>query len=94
MLWIVTISQLTESEGVVATLSPTMATVVQMMHSLPENAQERVAEQLREFIADLCDELEWDERFAQSQDRLAAAARRAREQIEAGLARPFDPEQL
>ena len=76
------------------TLSPAMTTVVQMMHSLPEDVQDRVAEQLREFITELQDELEWDERFSQSQDQLVAAAQRAREQIGAGLARPLDPEKL
>ena len=76
------------------TLSPAMTTVVQMMHSLPEDVQDRVAEQLREFITELQDELEWDERFSHSQDHLVAAAQRAREKIGAGLARPLDPEKL
>lgn len=43
--------------------SPAIATIVKMLESLPESAQEQVVEHLREYLADLQDELEWDALF-------------------------------
>ena len=74
--------------------STAIATVEKMLESLPEKAQERVVEHLREYILDLQDELEWDALFERTQDKLVAAARRAREEIAAGKAEPMDFERL
>ena len=63
-------------------MSPeTVATVVKMIESLPETAQERVVEHLREYIEELRDELEWDSLFKKTQPQLIAAAKRARQEI-------------
>jgi len=43
--------------------STAIATVEKMLESLPEEAQERVMEHLREYILDLQDELQWDALF-------------------------------
>ena len=40
--------------------STAIATVTKMMESLPEPAQNQVAEHLREYLEDLQDELRWD----------------------------------
>ena len=74
--------------------SEAMATVEKMLESLPEEAQERVVEHLREYILDLQDELQWDALFKRTQDKLVAAARRAKEEIAAGQAEPMDFERL
>ncbi|GIK67513.1 MAG: hypothetical protein BroJett018_53070 [Chloroflexota bacterium] len=74
--------------------TPAMVTVLRMMESLPEAAQERIADQLREYIAELMDEVQWDDAFAATQPQLEAAARRAKQQIRAGQAKPFDPDAL
>jgi len=74
--------------------STAITTVVKMMESLPETAQERVADHLQEFIADLSDDLRWERSFAQTQPQLAAAARRARQEIAAGQAKPLNLEEL
>lgn len=74
--------------------TPAMVTVLRMMESLPEAAQERIADQLREYIAELMDEVQWDDEFAATQPQLEAAARRAKQQIRAGQAKPFDPDAL
>jgi hypothetical protein len=74
--------------------STTITTVVKMIESLPETAQERVADHLREFIAELNDDLRWERSYAKSQPQLAAAARRARQEIAAGRAKPLNPEEL
>ena len=70
------------------------ATVTQMVESLPDRLRGQVVDHLREYVADLRDEFEWDETFRRTQPGLAAAARRAREQISRGLASPLDPDQL
>ena len=70
------------------------ATVIKMIESLPESVQDRVVERLRDYIEDARDEMQWDESFARSQDKLAAAARKARAEISRGLAVPLNPDDL
>ena len=74
--------------------STAIATVEKMLESLPEEMQERVVEHLREYILDLQDELQWNKLFKRTQDKLIAAARRAKEEIAAGKAEPMDFERL
>ena len=74
--------------------STAITTVVKMMESLPETAQDRVADHLRDFIADLTDDLRWERSFAKTQSQLSAAARRAREEIAAGQAQPLNLDEL
>ena len=69
-----------------------VATVTKMMESLPEPAQERVVEHLRDYVAEVWDEAQWEAAFEERQDQLVAAARRAREEIAAGQAEPLDYE--
>jgi len=65
-----------------------------MMESLPDPVQDQVVDHLREYLADLQDELRWDSLFQRTQPQLIAAARRARQEIAEGHARPMDYEQL
>jgi hypothetical protein len=74
--------------------STVIATVVKMMETLPEPVQDRVADHLREYIEDLRDELQWDSTFKKTQPQLIAAARRAKQEMAAGHAKPLDPDQL
>ena len=74
--------------------SPAIATVIKMMETLPDPGQDQVVEHLRGYIADLQDELEWDMTFQETQDQLVAAARRAKQDIAAGLSKPMDYEEL
>jgi hypothetical protein len=69
-------------------------TVTKMLESLPESVQERVVEHLREYLADLQDELKWDSLFEQTQSQLVTAARRAKQDIVQGRAQPMDDERL
>lgn len=71
-----------------------VATVAKMLEALPESAQERVVEHLREYIEELHDEMKWDNSFKRTQSKLADAARRARQEIVEGQAQPLDYEQL
>lgn len=76
-------------------MSSTMiATAIKMLESLPEPTQEEVVEHLREYIADLRDEREWDAQFKRTQTRLVAAAQGVKRQLAQGEAEPFDLDQL
>lgn len=70
--------------------SETIATLVKMLESLPDTAQDQVVEHLREYIEDLRDELRWDLSFEKTQKQLAAAGRRAKQEIAEGHAKPMD----
>ena len=72
----------------------TISTIIKMLESLPENAQEQVAERLREYIEEIRDELQWDQMFRKTQSQLVARARQARQEAAAGQAKPFDYEEL
>jgi len=61
-----------------------------MMESLPEDLQEQVVEHLREYIADLMDELQWDTSFKRTQSQLVSAARKAKQEVAEGKAEPMD----
>lgn len=64
--------------------STAVMTMIKMVESLPDTAQEQVVEHLREYIATLQDDLQWDATFKKTQPQLLAAARRARQEIAAG----------
>jgi hypothetical protein len=70
--------------------STAVATVIQMMESVPEPVQNQIVEHLREYLEDLRDEMEWDELVCNTQSQLAAAARQAKQEIAAGYAKPLD----
>jgi len=74
--------------------SNAIATVTKMLEALPEAMQDRVVEHLREYLADLQDELEWDRLFQRTQPQLVAAARRAKQEIAQGHAQPLDYDAL
>jgi hypothetical protein len=74
--------------------SPAITTIVKMVESLPDDLQEKVAEHIRDYVADLEDEQRWDASFKRTQMNLVAAARKAKQEIAAGQAIPMDYEQL
>jgi len=76
------------------TSTTAILTVTKMLESLPEAAQEQVVEHLREYLADLQDELKWDQLLERTQPQLSAAARRAKQEIVQNHAQPMDYEQL
>lgn len=75
-------------------MSNAMMTVMKMTESLPEPLQQRVAEHLREFLADLQDEMLWDTQFSRSQSHLKEIAWQAKRETEEGKAEPFDLQKL
>lgn len=74
--------------------SNAMTTIARMIETLPETVQKQIVEHLRESIADLEDELQWELSFNNTQDQLVAAARRAKQEIAKGKAEPMDLDRL
>ena len=74
--------------------SKATTTIIKMLETLPEQAQDRVVEHLREYIEDLRDEALWDESFSRTQANLVSAARQVRKEIAEGKATPLDIEKL
>ena len=74
--------------------SPAITTIVKMIESLPEPAQDQVVGHLRDYLQDLEDDLLWDEQFKRTQQQLVAAARRAKQEIAEGHAKPLDYDKL
>ena len=66
-----------------------ITTVVKMMETLPDNAQSQVVEYVKNYIANLQDELRWDENFKKTESSLIQKARLAKQQIAEGKARPL-----
>ncbi|MBE9201498.1 MULTISPECIES: hypothetical protein [unclassified Nodularia (in: cyanobacteria)] len=74
--------------------SAPITTVVKMMESLPIEVQNQVADHLRDYINDMQDEIQWSESFQKTQQKLVAAAQRAKQEIAEGQAKALDYEQL
>jgi hypothetical protein len=75
-------------------MSKAAQTVIKMLETLPEPAQERVVETLAALIEEARSEDRWDDLFSRKVNGLAAAARRAREEIAAGKSSPMDYDKL
>jgi len=69
-------------------------TAVKMIESLPEKAQERVVEKLRDLVEEARDERRWDDLIERKKAGLVAAARKARKDIAAGKASDMDYDKL
>jgi hypothetical protein len=72
----------------------TIETVTKMMESLPEHAQKLVAEQVRNFIADIEDESKWDRLFEEKKDKLSQVAQKAKQEIANGKSELMDYNKL
>lgn len=68
--------------------------MVKIVESLPDSQQEPLIEHLREYIADIQDELQWNQSFERTQSQLVAAAKLAKQQIAQCQAQAMDYEQL
>ncbi len=74
--------------------SNAVATITRMMETLPEALHNQIVEHLREYIAELEDELRWEASFNRTQEQLVAAARQAKQEIAEGKAEPMDLDRL
>ena len=69
--------------------SENIATITQMLESLPETAQTQLIEHLREYIANLQNELEWDNLVSKTQNNLIKAAKQAKQKITKEKSQPI-----
>ncbi|MGD0383537.1 MAG: hypothetical protein ABSA77_08460 [Thermoguttaceae bacterium] len=74
--------------------SMAITTIVKMMETLPESAQNLMVERLREYIAEVQDEELWEAAFQKTQKGLIAAARSAKQEIAEGHSEPMDYNRL
>jgi hypothetical protein len=74
--------------------SENIATVTKIMESLPDSIQGQVVEHLREYIANLQEEKEWDNLVNKTQNKLIDFARKAKQEIAEGKSQLMDYEQL
>lgn len=74
--------------------STAIATIIKLMETLPETRQNQVVERLRNYVAEMQDEIQWDISFKRTQEQLIAVARHARQEIAAGHAEPLDYNRL
>ncbi|MFM6207590.1 hypothetical protein [Planktothrix sp.] len=74
--------------------SPAIQYLVTLVESLPDTIPIQVISHLREYIADLQDEQQWDTTFNRTQSALVVTARQAKQQRAAGQAVPMDYNQL
>ena len=70
--------------------SPTIATIIKMVESLPSDAQEKLADHIRDYIAELDDEMRWDDSFKRTKTSLVSVARRAKQEIAEGRSMSMD----
>ena len=75
-------------------VSPALTTILKMIENLPEDRQNLLANHLREYLADIEDEEQWDEAFGRTQDTLAYHTREAARQIAEGKSEPMDFDRL
>jgi len=64
--------------------STNIATMTKMMETLPVMAQNQVVDHLRNYIANLQDDIQWNILFQKSQKQLIEFARHARKEIDEG----------
>lgn len=74
--------------------SAVIATLIKMLENLPETTQNQILEHLRDYIAEVQDEIQWDLSFKNTQQQLIKAAQRAKKEIADGCAVPMDYNQL
>jgi hypothetical protein len=77
-----------------AMASTAIATVIKMIESLPEDAQDQVVDHLRNYLEEMRDDSKWDRAFKKTRPQLVAAARRAKKEIANGRAKPLDHSDL
>lgn len=74
--------------------STAIATVIKMIESLPEDAQDQVVDHLRDYLEEMRDDSKWANAFKKTQPQLIASARRAKREIADGRAKPLNHKDL
>jgi len=74
--------------------SSTTMTMIKILETILKELQEQVVEHMRYYIEDILEETKWNESFSKSQNKLVAAARKARKEIKEGKAVPLSQDAL
>ncbi len=74
-------------------MSKATETAIKLLESLPEEEQNKVVAELRQLVQDAQDEVRWEELFSRG-DKVAEAARMARQEAGAGKASEMDYDRL
>jgi len=74
--------------------SAAITTLIKMMETLPARTQYQVVEHVRDYIAEMQDEQQWDNAFQRTQKELIVAARHAKQEIAAGKSEPMEYSRL
>lgn len=72
----------------------TKETLITMLDTLPDPMQDVLLEKMREIIADMKDDAEWNRFFTEKKDIISAATKKAIEQHRKGQTKPTDPSKL
>jgi len=75
-------------------MSESIETIVKMMESLSTAEQLRLVDLVRNTIVDSRDEVKWDLLFKNKERSLIKAAKKAKQEISQGLAKPMDYDKL
>jgi hypothetical protein len=65
-------------------------TLIKMLDSLPEHAQQKAIEHLRDYIAETHEEIKWEESYKNTSDNLEKYAQKVKNEISAGKAKTMD----
>jgi len=74
--------------------SANIVTVTKMLETLPESMQNQVVDHLREYIAEMQDDAQWDILFKETNQQLVTFAQKAKQEIKSGKAKPMDYSKL
>ena len=66
-----------------------IVTITKMLEALPEFMQNQVVDHLREYIAEMQDDAQWDISFKETHQQLATFTRKAKQEIKSGKAKPM-----
>lgn len=75
-------------------MSESIETIVKIMESLPADEQLRVVDLVRNTIVENRDEIKWDLLFKNKERSLVKVAKKAKQEISQGLAKPIDYDKL
>ena len=74
--------------------TPAIMTLTKMIENLPVSMQEKAVEHLRDYLAEIQDDSQWDALYGKTQNQLIEAARKARKEIAEGQAEAMDFDRL
>lgn len=74
--------------------SANIVTITKMLETLPESMQSQVVDHLREYIAEMQNDAQWNILFKETNQQLATFAQKAKQEIKSGKAKPMDHSKL